>query len=76
MAPFSINTMPKATRTITKVLNLDSQATMIAVNPRPPAVEVEIVCPDPLTRINPATPQMAPETAMVRSSTFFTLIPA
>ena len=40
-------------------MNLESHATMIAVNPRPPAVAVEIVWLVPLTITNPALPQIA-----------------
>ena len=57
-------------------MNLESHATMIAVNPRPPAVAVEIVWLAPLTITNPAIPQIAPEIAMVQIITFFTWIPA
>ena len=62
-APWFINTMPKETATIINVLNLESHATMIAVNPRPPAVAVEIVWLAPLTITKPAIPQIAPEIA-------------
>ena len=51
-----------------KVLNFAIHATMMAVNPRPFAVDVEMVCAEPLTRMNPAIPQIAPEIAMVRSA--------
>ena len=63
-------------RIITNVLNCASQATMIAVKPRPPAVEVEMVWLTPATSMKPAMPQMAPEMAMVRMVTFLTLMPA
>ena len=53
-APFCINTKKKDTRIMAKGLNLLSQETMMAVNPRPPAVLVEIVWLAPLTMINPA----------------------
>ena len=59
-----------------KVLNFDIQATIIAVNPRPPAVLVEIVWLEPQTISHPANPQIAPEIAIVRMITFLTLIPA
>ena len=49
---------------------------MMAVKPRPPAVEVEMVWLAPETAMKPARPQMAPEMAMVRMVTFFTLMPA
>ena len=55
---------------------MESHATMIAVNPRPPAVAVEIVWLAPLTITKPAIPQIAPEIAIVRIITFFTWIPA
>ena len=59
-----------------KVLNLESHATMMAVNPRPSAVAVEMVWLAPLTMTKPAIPQMAPEIAMVRIITYLTRIPA
>ena len=55
MAPFSRNTRRKAIRTITKVLNWASQATMMAVKPRPPAVLVEMVWLEPATAMKPAS---------------------
>ena len=76
IAPFSINTKKKDTKIIAKVLNFDIHATMIAVNPLPPAVLVEIVWLAPLTNTKPAIPQIAQEIAIVRMMTFFTLIPA
>lgn len=75
-APFCINTRKKETSIITKVLNLLSQDTMMAVKPLPPAVLVDIVWLAPQTMMKPAIPQMAPDSAMVRRITFFTLIPA
>ena len=76
MAPFSRKTRRKEMTTMTKVLNLASQATMMAVKPRPPAVEVEMVWPAPATAMKPARPQMAPEMAMVRIKTLESLMPA
>lgn len=70
-----MKTRKKEITTIVNVLNFESHATMIAVNPRPPAVLVEIVWLEPLTMIKPARPQIAPEIAIVRMMTFFTLIP-
>lgn len=75
-APFCMNTRKKDTRIITKVLNLLSQETMMAVKPLPPAVLVEMVWLAPPTMIKPAIPQIAPDSAMVRRITRFTLIPA
>lgn len=46
---------------IAHTLNFASHATIIAVKPRPPAVLVEIVWEEPLTRINPAIPAIPPE---------------
>ena len=43
-----------------------SQATMMAVKPRPPAVLVEMVRETADTARKPAKPQMAPDRAMVR----------
>ena len=51
---------------MTKGLNLASQATMMAVKPRPPAVSVEMVWLAPETAMKPVKPQMAPERIMVR----------
>ena len=53
-APFCMNTRKKDTRIITKVLNLLSQETIMAVKPLPPAVLVEIVWLAPPTMIKPA----------------------
>ena len=64
-APLLRKTMRAEISIIVKVLNLASQATMIAVNPRPPAVEVDMVWLAPDTATKPARPQMAPEMAMV-----------
>ena len=75
-APFCMNTRKNETRIMANALNLLSQETMMAVKPRPPAVLVEMVWLAPLTMINQAIPQMAPDKAMVRRITFFTLIPA
>lgn len=75
-APFCMNTRKKDTRIITKVLNLLSQETMMAVKPLPPAVLVEMVWLAPPTMIKPAIPQIEPDSAMVRRITRFTLIPA
>ena len=75
-APFCMNTRKNDTRTMANALNLLSQDTMMAVNPLPPAVLVEMVWLAPLTMMKPAMPQMAPDRAMVRIITFFTLIPA
>jgi len=75
-APFCMNTRKKDTRIITKVLNLLSQETIMAVKPLPPAVLVEIVWLAPPTMIKPAIPQIAPDRAMVRRITRFTLMPA
>ena len=55
-APFCMNTRKKDTRIITKVLNLLSQETIMAVKPLPPAVLVEIVWLAPPTMIKPAIP--------------------
>ena len=63
--------------TISPVLNFASHATIIAVNPYPPAVlEEEIEWSCPATVIIPQTPQIIPERAIVRIITVFTLIPA
>ena len=59
---------------IAHTLNFASHATIIAVKPRPPAVLVEIVWEEPLTRINPAIPAIPPEIPTVRTMTFPTLI--
>ncbi len=75
-APFCMNTRKKDTRIMANALNLLSHDTMIAVNPRPPAVLVDMVWLAPLTMIKPAMPQIAPDRAMVRRITLFTLIPA
>ena len=48
----------------------------MAVKPRPPAVEVEMVWLEPATAMKPARPQIAPDSAMVRMVTFLTLMPA
>ena len=53
-------------RIITKGFILASQATMMAVKPRPPAVLVEMVRDTAETARKPAKPQIAPEMAMVR----------
>ena len=58
------------------VLNLESHATMMAVNPFPPADVVEIVWSLPATIRKPTRPQIAPEMIMVRIVTHLTLIPA
>ena len=49
---------------------------MMAVKPRPPAVEVEMVWLAPATAMKPARPQMAPEMAMVRIKTLDSRMPA
>ena len=72
VAPFPINTRKKEIRIMINGLNFASQDTMMAVNPRPPAVLVEIVWEDPLTSRNPVKPQIAPDNAMVRMMTLFT----
>ena len=57
-------------RAIKPGLNFASQATMIAVNPRPPAVEVEIVWLEPETAMNSFAALMDDEArirAMARS---------
>ena len=43
---------------MTTALNLESQATMIAVKPRPSAVLTEMVCDAPLTAMKPDRPQI------------------
>ena len=76
IAPCCINTRRNAMTAIAHTLNFASHATIIAVKPRPPAVLVEIVWEEPLTRINPAIPAIQPEIPTVRTMTFPTLIPA
>ena len=76
LAPFCRNTRKKDTKAMVKVLSLDSQATMIAVKPRPPAVLVEMVWLAPETSMKPARPHIAPEMAIVRRMTFLTEMPA
>lgn len=60
MDPCCINTRNADTKIIANGLNFDIHATMMAVNPRPPAVLVEIVWLAPLTIRQPAIPQIAP----------------
>lgn len=60
----------RAATIINVLLNLESHALMIKLNPRPPAVAVEIVWLAPLTITKPAIPQIAQST-IVRI-TFFT----
>ena len=75
-APLLRKIISKVMATMKNVLNLASQATMIAVKPRPPAVLVEIVWSTPATPTNPASPHTAPDIIIVRIITFLTLIPA
>ena len=56
-------------------LNFDIQDTMIAVNPFPPTALALMEWSVPAARIQPITPQSAPEIRTVRMMTFFTLIP-
>ena len=56
-------------------LNLASHETIMAVKPIPPAKFLEIVWLVPETRRKPASPQMPPESTIVRIMTFLTLIP-
>ena len=72
----AIATVIKDTNIIVNVFSLDSHATTMAVKPRPSAMPVEMVCPAPPTSTKPATPQIAPEMAMVRMMTRLTLMPA
>ena len=75
-APLSRNTRKKEIRSIIYGLNLASHETIIAVKPRPPAVLVEIVWLEPLTRRKPVSPHNAPEIAIVHIITLLTFIPA
>ena len=62
--------------TMTKGLNLASQATMMAVKPRPSTRLESMEWEEPPTSSRPARPQMAPEMIMVRRYTLVMLIPA
>ena len=75
-APFCMNTRKKDTRIITKVLNLLSQETIMAVKPLPPAVlgRNRMAC----AAYNDKACNTADSTgqSMVRRITRFTLMPA
>ena len=59
--PCCINTRNADTRIMANGLNFDIHATIMAVNPRPPAVLVEMVWLAPLTMIAPDNPRILPE---------------
>ena len=66
-APLSRNDSSAEIRIMTNGFILASHATMIAVKPRPPAVEVESVWLTAETARKPAKPHSAPDRAMVRT---------
>ena len=74
-APRSRNTSRKDVNIIISGLNLANHDTMMAVNPLPSAVVEAMECDVPPTRRRPVRPHIAPDIAMVRMITFFTLIP-
>ena len=61
LAPRAIKIRRNVVRTIISGLNFASHETMIAVNPRPPAVVDEIAWDAQPTIIKPARPQITPE---------------
>ena len=71
-----MNTRNADTRSIPSGLRLAIHATMMAVKPLPPAVDVDIVWLAPLTMTAPARPQIPEDMSIVRITTFLTLIPA
>ena len=76
LAPLSKKTINSDINAILIILNLASQQIIIAVNPLPPAVCLEIVCDIPATSTNPATPANPPDNKTVRIIVLGTLIPA
>ena len=66
MAPLLRKVSRAEISSMTKGFIFASQATMMAVKPRPPAVLMEMVWETADTARKPAKPQTAPEMAMVR----------
>ena len=75
LAPRPSSTSRKLVKIMKIGLNLASHETMTAVKPRPSAMVVVSVCSVLPTSSRPATPQIAPESSIVRTMTRFTLMP-